>query len=122
MENNSIIGWIPWPVAAATAVWFGVMAWKASKNRVMWAIGGGLLGLVVTTIVAGLGQATFIPFSSGEVAGFRVKVAVLAILLVAGIGWLFTGSLHRHLLASMKGTAAPAPEPPAKPPATVPKP
>jgi hypothetical protein len=122
MENNSIIGWIPWPVAAATAVWFGVMAYKAAKNRVLWSIGGGLLGLVVTTIVLGLAQATFIPFDSGAVAGFRVKVAVIAILLVAGIGWLFTGSLHRHLLASTKETAAPAPEPPANPSTTVPKP
>ena len=98
------------------------MAYKAAKNRVLWSIGGGLLGLVVTTIVLGLAQATFIPFDSGAVAGFRVKVAVIAILLVVGIGWLFTGTLHRHLLASLKHTAEPVPEPPAKPPAPAPKP
>jgi hypothetical protein len=122
MENNDIIGWIPWPVALAAAGWFVVMATKAGKNRVLWALGGGMLGLVVTTLVVGLGQATFIPFYSAAVAPFRMKAAVLAILLVAGIGWLFTGTLHRHLLASLKHTAAPVPEPPAKPPAPVPKP
>jgi hypothetical protein len=122
MENNDIIGWIPWPVAVAAAGWFVVMASKAGKNRVLWALGGGILGLVVTTLVVGLGQATFIPYYSGAVAPFRMKAAVLAILLVAGIGWLFTGSLHRHLLASLKPTPAPPPEVPAKPPAAVPKP
>ena len=122
MENNEIIGWIPWPVALAAAGWFVVMATKAGKNRVLWALGGGMLGLVVTTLVVGLGQATFIPFYSSAVAPFRMKAAVLAILLVAGIGWLFTGTLHRHLLASLKPTSAPPPEVPTKPPAPAPKP
>jgi len=118
MENNDIIGVIPWPVALATAAWFGVMAYRSGKNCVLWAIGGGLLGLVVTTIVLGLGQATFIPYSTEEITPFRLKMTALAVVLVLGVGWLFTGSLHRHLLASLKRTLRPAPEPPAKPPAT----
>jgi len=69
----------------------------------------------------GLAQATFIPFDSEEITPVRMKVAGLAILLVLGAGWLFTGSLHRHLLASLKRTEAPAPEAPAKPPAPAPK-
>jgi hypothetical protein len=116
MENNSIVGLIPWPVAAATAIWFGVMACKAGKNSALWAIGGGLMGLVLTTIVMGLAQATFIPYSTAEIAPLRLKVAVLAILLVLCVGWLFTGTLHRHLLAALKRAAAPPlPEAPAKP-------
>ncbi len=123
MENNDIIGSIPWPVAVATAIWFGVMARKADKNLVLWAIGGGLLGLVVTTILLGLAQATFMPFSTGEIVPFRLKMAGLAILFVAGVGWLFTGSLHRHLLAALKRSALPpAPAVPAKPPASSLKP
>jgi len=122
MENNDIIGSIPWPVAAATAVWFGVMAYRADKNQVLWAVGGGILGMIVTTLVIGLGQATFIPFHSGEVFMFRVKVAGLAALLVAGIGWLFTGSLHRHILASLKLTNASLPESPTQPPSAASKP
>ena len=122
MEHNAIIGMIPWPVAAATAVWFGVMAYKAGKNAVLWAIGGGLLGLVVTTIVMGLGQATFIPFYTGEIAPFRLKMAGLAVLLVLCMGWLFTGSLHRHLLASLKRhRSASRPEAPAKAPGSRPE-
>jgi hypothetical protein len=119
MEHNSFIGSIPWAVAAATAVWFSVMAAKAGKSIVLWGIGGGLMGLVVTTIILGLGQATFMPFYTEEVAPFRMKVAALAILVVACIGWLFTGGLHRHLLAFLKPQSAPPPTPaaPAKPPA-----
>jgi hypothetical protein len=118
MENNDIVGAIPWPVAVATAIWFGMMAYKSGKNCVLWSIGGGLLGLVVTTIVLGLGQATFIPFSTEEIAPFRLKMAGLAILLVLFAGWLFTGSLHRHLLASLKRNAQSPAEAPPKPPGT----
>jgi hypothetical protein len=122
MENNDIIGWIPWPVVAATATWFCVMAHKSAKNRVVWAIGGGILGLVVTTIVIGLAQATFIPYYTDEIGPFRMKVAALAVFLVFCVGWLFTGSLHRHLLTSGKATEAQAPQAPVIPPAPAPKP
>jgi hypothetical protein len=106
MEHNVIIGVIPWPVAAATAAWFGVMAYKAGKNGVLWAIGGGMLALIVTTLVMGLGQAAFIPFTSGEQAMFRIKIGALAIFIVVCLGWLFTGSLHPHLLAPWKNLKA----------------
>lgn len=122
MENNTIVGVVPWPVAIATAIWFGIMAYKSGKNCVLWAIGGGLLGLVVTTIVMGLGQATFIPFFTGELMPFRLKVAGLAILLVFFVGWLFTGTLHRHLLGSVKRSAMLPAEAPPKQPAAGPNP
>jgi hypothetical protein len=116
MEHNSIIGLIPWPVALATALWFGVMAARSEKNGVLWAIGGGLLGLLVTSIVLGLGQATFMPFCTEAITPFRLRTAGLAILLILCVGWLFTGSLHRHLLASLKLTTASAPPVPPKAP------
>jgi len=102
METNVIIGVVPWPVAAATAIWFAVMAYKAGKNAVLWGIGGGVLALVVTTLVMGLGQAAFIPFTSAEQSMFRVKIGALAIFIVLCLGWLFTGSIHPHLLAPWK--------------------
>ena len=123
MENNSLVGVIPWAVAAATAVWFSLMAFKAGNSTVLWGIGGGLMGLVVTTVILGLGQATFIPFCTEQIAPFRLKVAGLAVLLVACVGWLFTGGLHRHLLAFLKPqrVAPPVPVVPAKPPTATPK-
>src|ERR1017187_9849301 len=110
MEHNSIIGMIPWPVAAATAAWFGLMAYRAGKNCVVWAIGGGVLALVVTTIVMGLTQATFIPYYTGEIGPFRLKMAGVAVLLVLCLGWLFTGTLHQHIRELLKQGTEPAPK------------
>lgn len=121
MENNEIIGFVPWPVAAATAVWFGVMAYKSGKNIVLWAIGGGVLGLVLTTLILGLGQATFIPYHTGEIALFRLKLTAAAVIVVLCVGWLFTGTLHRRLLAAWRNRTS-APEPASKPPAATSKP
>jgi hypothetical protein len=120
MEKNEIIGLVPWPVAVATAVWFGVMAYKAGKNTVLWGIGGGVLALVITTIVMGLGQAAFIPFTSEQQSMFRIKIAGLAIFIVLCLGWLFTGSLHPHLLAPWKRWKETAKEPPKQPPTAAP--
>jgi len=63
---------------------------RSGKSVVLWAIGGGLMGLVVTTIILGLGQATFIPFDTQEIAPFRIKVWVSR---APGRlrRWLFTG-------------------------------
>jgi cytochrome b subunit of formate dehydrogenase len=126
MEHNSIIGMIPWPVTAATAAWFGIMAYKAGKNCVVWAIGGGVLALVVTTIVMGLAQATFIPYYTDEIATFRLVAAGVAIVLVLCLGWLFTGTLHQHIRELLKRSEQAAPEAPAQapvvPPGTSPKP
>jgi len=120
METNSIIGMIPWPVAAATAAWFGFMAHKAGKNWVVWAIGGGVLALVVTTTVVGLAQATFIPYYTGEIVTLRLKVAGLAVLLVFCLGWLFTGTLHQHIVELLKRREQAAPAvPPQAPVPTV---
>ena len=101
---------IPWPIAAATAAWFGLMAHKAGKNSVVWAIGGGVLALVVTTVVVGLGQATFMPYDTEEIATFRLKMAVLALVLVFCLGWLFTGTLHEHIRELLKRGTEPAPK------------
>lgn len=123
MEHNDIVGIIPWPVACITALWFGFMAFKGRKNVALWAIGGGVLGLVVTTIIMGLAQAVFIPMVDSQVASFRLKIAFLAVLVVAGAGWLFTGSLHPHLLAMQKRPEEPLlGEQPAKAPAETRKP
>ena len=107
MEHNVIVGIIPWPVAVVTAVWFALMAVKARKNAALWAIGGGALGLIVTTIIMGLAQAVFIPMVDDQVAPYRIKMAILAVLVVFAVGWLFAGSLHPHLLAMFKRSPEP---------------
>lgn len=120
MEHNPIVGIIPWPVAFVTAGWLAVMAVKARKNAALWALGGGVLGLVVTTIIMGLAQSVFIPMTDNEVTPYRIKMAFVAILVVFALGWLFAGSIHPHLLTMWKRRSESFPvEQPAKAPTDI---
>ena len=88
----------------------------------LWAVGGAVLGLIVTTLVMGLAQASFIPMTDDQVMPFRIKIAFLAVLVVFGTGWLFAGSIHPHLLQLWKRRAEPLPgERPAKGPINIQK-
>jgi|SRR6516162_6626565 hypothetical protein len=90
---------IPWIITIITTLWFGFMALRAERNWVLWGLGGGLLALVTSTIVFGLGHASSIPFSEHERSTLQVKWSIISFLLVGIIGWLLTLSLHRqHLL------------------------
>ena len=104
-------------IMAATAAWFGLMAYRAGKNCVVWSIGGGVLALVVSTVVMGLTQATFIPYCTDDIATLRIKVAVVAVLLVFCLGWLFTGTLHQHIRELLKQRNQPVAEVPPPVPA-----
>ena len=112
MEHNVIVGIIPWPVACLTGVWLGIMASKAEKNAVLWAIGGGVLGLVVTTIILGLAQSVFIPMTTDQITPYRIKAALVAVIAVFCLGWLFAGSLHPHIFAPWKRMPQPTIETP----------
>ncbi len=87
---------IPWLFAGATAIWFGLLAHRAKHNRAVWAVAGALLGLVITTIVLGLGDAVFIPFTREEYFRFRAKEVGVALGLILLLGWVLTTGLHRR--------------------------
>ena len=78
---------IPWLLSAGTAIWFGVMAYRANRRWFLWAFGGALLSLVVSTIVLGLCNAVFIPMSHHAYVVLRVESVALAVLAVG----LFVG-------------------------------
>jgi len=71
-----------WLFCFATALWFGLTAWKSSQNVFPWALTGALLGLVISTIVFGLRSAAFIPMSNNAVTHFRITTIVIALVLV----------------------------------------
>jgi hypothetical protein len=89
---------IPWIITIITTLCFGIMAYRAERNWVLWGLGGGLFALVTSTIVFGLGHASSIPFSEHERSSLQIKWAVISILLVGIVGWLLTLSLHRQHL------------------------
>jgi hypothetical protein len=108
---------IPWLLAALTAGWFGWMAHRAGRTATLWAVGGAAFGLVISTLVLGLGNATSIPFSDHERSVDQAEWIITSAVLIAIIGWLLTASLHRHHLLIWRklkpdiGSAEPAHNP-----------
>jgi hypothetical protein len=90
---------IPWLFAILTAAWFGWMASRADRTWVLWAVGGAAFGLVISSLVIGLGRASSIPFSEHERQIAELKWIGVVLALIALGGWLLTSSLHRHHLA-----------------------
>jgi hypothetical protein len=89
---------LPWVFAVLTAAWFGWMAARAGRSWALWAVGGGVFGLVVSTLMLGLGRAASIPYSSHDEHMDRLKWIVTAAVLILVIGWMLTSSLHQlHL-------------------------
>lgn len=106
--------YVPWLLALLTAVCFAFLARRAGRNLVSWALTGGLIALVVGTIVLGLGQATDNPFSNQQLQSFQLRWVFEATLTIAVLGWFFTLPLHRqHLCLWRKLTGKPVPAAPA---------
>ena len=113
---------IPWVLSIATALWFTLMARRAGRTWVPWALSGAVFALVTATIVLGLGQATCNPFSDEQRTAYHIAWAGSAVAAIAVLGWVCTMPLHRHHLALWrKATGAPLP-PATPPPAEAPKP
>ena len=91
MNDNAI----PWLFGLLTAGWFGLMAQRVERNWVLWALAGGFFGLVTTTFVFGLGHAAAIPFSDHRKGVLHIEWTVLAGVLIAVFGGLFTIGLRR---------------------------
>jgi hypothetical protein len=89
---------MPWLFAVLTAGWFGWMASRAGRSSALWAIGGATFGLVISTIMTGLGRASTIPYSDHQATVARLKWIIVAALLILAVGWLLTAGLHRHHL------------------------
>lgn len=115
------IGAIPWLLAVITAGWFGWMAQRAARNVTLWAVGGAAFGLVVSTIVLGLGHASSIPFSDHDRAVDQFKWTTAAVVIIGVGGWALSSGLHRHHLKLWrrftKGTSGATGASETKPPA-----
>ncbi len=86
--------WIPWVLAGLTALWFGWLGRRTGRAWPLWALGGGLLGLVVATVAYGLRHATCIPFSNHDRAMCHLEWIAAAVAITAVIGWLTRLSLR----------------------------
>jgi hypothetical protein len=105
---------LPWLTSLGAAVWFGIMAYRGGRNWALWVVGGALFGLVTTTLILGVAEAAFIPLSHDALVHFHVVIAIVAVLVVAVLGWLFTLDLqrsHSDRLKDQNQTLPPAPKP-----------
>jgi hypothetical protein len=80
---------IAWMLSFLTALCFGWLAHQRHRNRFAWAFAGWVLGLVISTIVLGLAEARFIPISPDGYSSLRNEAAVVATVLIVGIGAIF---------------------------------
>lgn len=112
---------LPWLFAVLTAAWFGWMANRAGRNWALWAVGGAIFGLVVSTLMIGVGSALSIPYSHDQTATDHLKWMAVAAILILAVGWLLTAGLHRHLRAEQaratQTTGSQAESKPSTPPA-----
>ena len=99
---------LPWFFGLVTGVWFAWMATRAGGSRALWAVGGGAFGVVVSTLVIGLGRARTISFSPQEDSAKGLGWALAAAILIAVAGWALTSGLHRRRLMQQSQGAPPA--------------
>ncbi len=83
-------------IAALTAIWFGVVAQLNRRNIISAAVTGGLLGLIVSGICLGLGNAVTIPYTHLVRSTAVVRAAGVALGIVGLIGAIFMTAAHRN--------------------------
>jgi hypothetical protein len=103
---------IQWLLTIGMGIWFAMLAYKTRRSWPLWALGGALFSLVVSTIVLGLCQAVSIPMSHSDSIKLRIKsdaLAILAVVLFVGI----PGMIAHHVRGP--GQKTPSQQLPAKP-------
>jgi hypothetical protein len=85
-----------WVIALLLASWLALTAHKTRRGWLLWGIGGGVLGLVATTIILGVIHAASIPLSMKGRVEDRIGAVACAILITGLLGWLLTAALRRH--------------------------
>lgn len=78
-----------------SAIAFGLTAHRWRKNRFVWALGGGFVGLILTTMVLGIETAAAIPMSPQATRIHFVEAMAAAVAILAGIWGLVTWPLRR---------------------------
>ena len=105
----TLIPTIPWLFFAIAAVSLGLVAKRAGRAWLPWALLGGTGSLVITTVTLGVGEAAFIPVSHSAWLNFCLKVVLIAILLNGVYGWIITTGIHGHhiiLVRSLRSVSA----------------
>lgn len=90
-------------IALLTSAWFTLVAGRAGQTRTLWGLSGALLGLVLSALCLGLGQAVRLPISDAQRSRDVTLNIVIAVAIVAIIGAGITVAVSRrshHRLAA----------------------
>ena len=87
---------IPWLFSIATGIWFGMAAARAERSWLLWAGGGALFALIVSTILLGLGHAALIPVRTNAYSHMILRSVAASAVLIGIPGWLILRSLRRE--------------------------
>lgn len=101
---------VPWIVSGLTAVWFGVLARLAGRAVALWAVGGALYSLCLSTMVLGLADAAFIPMSTAEELQHRIKWSLIAVGICVVVGLIVTARLYGEAAARLRQKPQATPE------------
>jgi hypothetical protein len=73
---------IPWIVSLAVAVWMFLEARRSGWGWGLWAMGGAVYSLLVTTILLGLAHAATIPIEPGAHSRANLLATLAAVFLI----------------------------------------
>jgi len=87
-----------WIFALLTAIWFGLMAFRARHNWWAWALAGALFALPTATIILGLREAAFSPVSHEATSSHKTSSMIISAVFIGVVGWIATLPLQKwHL-------------------------
>ena len=109
--NSNLVAWL---LAAAGAVWFGMLAFRTGRNWLSSALTGGFFALITTTFVFGLGNAMCIPLSDRARSTDHMVWTLISAGLVAVVAGVFTAIVWRKPLVPPGVAPTVTSSPPAK--------
>jgi hypothetical protein len=86
-------------ISLVTAVWFLLIARRAERSRLLWAVGGLILGVVVTTICAGLWDGTALPYDEATRIHHLYNATAASAVIIGIVGILFMLGSGRRIRA-----------------------
>ena len=86
----------PYVIGLLAAICFGFMKFKIDQTWSLWAIGGGIFGLVTATIISGLANAVAVPNTDAVRNKDQLVGLVIAVIIIATVGFLLQASRHKE--------------------------
>lgn len=102
----------PWLMGLGAGALFGWIAHRYYRNRNWWGTGGAVLGVLLTALAVGLGDATAVPYSEPQRLLHLVRALAVVTIVVGITGALIFLNLERERKRTSSIPARPGPASP----------